>query len=92
MAKSTKKYELLQAVWVSGSEQLAAGSTVTFPENEPTGIFIGRVRELTSGGDAIEVASPAKPGADGIEQMPAETSSDAEPAAAPVPAPPAAKK
>lgn len=86
MAK--KEFELLQAVWVSGSEQLSAGSTVTFPDDEPTGIFIGRVRELTSGGNAIEVASPAKPGADGSEQMPAETSSDA----APVPAPPAARK
>lgn len=92
MSKSTKKYELLQSVWVSGSEQLAAGTTVTFPENEPTGIFIGRVRELTSGGEAIEVASPKKPGTDGSELMPAETSSEAEVAAAPVPAPPAAKK
>lgn len=57
MAK--QKFELLQAVWTSGTEQLAAGTTVTFENDEPTGIFIGRVKELTSGGDAIEVASPA---------------------------------
>lgn len=55
-----KKFELTQAVWTSGTEQLAAGTTVTFPGDEPTGIFIGRVRELTDGGDALEVASPKK--------------------------------
>lgn len=90
MAK--KKFELLSAVWQTPTEKLEAGTVVTFDDNEPTGIFIGRVRELASGSNAIEVASPAKPGTDGSEQMPAETSSDAEPAAAPVPAPPAAKK
>lgn len=90
MAK--KKFELLSAVWQTPTEKLEAGTVVTFDDNEPTGIFIGRVRELASGGNAIEVASPAKPGTDGSEQMPAETSSDAEPATAPVPAPPAAKK
>ena len=90
MAK--KKFELTQAVWTSGSEQLPLGATVTFPDDEPTGIFIGRVRELTAGGDAIEVASPkVKPGTDGSELMPAETSSDAEPVA-PAPAPPPAAK
>ena len=99
MAKSTKKYELLQAVWLSGSEQLPVGTAVTFPDNEPTGIFIGRVRELTAGGDAIEVATPIKEGTVKVmdaqtgetSQTPAETSSDNQPAPAPTP-PPAAKK
>jgi len=87
MAK--KKFELTHAVWVNATEQLPVGEIVTFPDNEPTGIFIGRVKELTHGGEAIEVASPGKPGTDGSEQMPAETSSDAEPVA-PAPAPPPA--
>ena len=92
MAKQSKKFELTHAVWMNSVEQLAVGTAVTFPNDEPTGIFIGRVRELTSGGEAIEVATPKTPGTDGSELMPAETSSEAEVAAAPVPAPPAAKK
>lgn len=86
-----KKFELTHAVWMNATEQLAAGTTVTFPDDEPTGIFIGRVKELTAGGDAIEVATPKKPGTDGSELMPAETSSDAD-VAKPVPAPPTSKK
>lgn len=50
-----KKFELLSAVWVNGTEQLAAGKVVTFEKDEPTGIFIDRVRELVDAGDALEV-------------------------------------
>lgn len=84
MATKSKKFELTHAVWMNSVEQLAVGTAVTFPDDEPTGIFIGRVKELTGGGEAIEVASPKTPGTDGSELMPAETSSEA----APVPAPP----
>lgn len=54
-----KKFELTHAVWVNAAEQLAIGTAVTFPGDEPTGIFIGRVKELTQAGDALEIASPA---------------------------------
>ena len=91
MAKQ-KKFELTHAVCMTSVGQPAVGTAVTFPNDEPTGIFIGRVKELTSGGEAIEVASPKIPGTDGSEFLPAETSSEAEVAAAPVPAPPASKK
>jgi hypothetical protein len=47
-------------VWQNASEQLAAGTILTFEDDKPTGIFVGRVRELVDGGEAIEVASPKK--------------------------------
>lgn len=53
-----KKFELTQAVWMNSTEQLAVGTAVTFPDDEPTGIFVGRVKELTQAGDAMEIASP----------------------------------
>lgn len=72
-----KKFELLGPVWQNASEQLPAGTILTFEDDEPTGIFVGRVKELVSGGEAIEVASPKK-GSKGAEVDP--------------PAPPAPKK
>lgn len=89
MAKAAKKkFELLGAVWQNATEQLEAGSILTFENDEPTGIFVGRVRELVEGGKVIEVASPAA----AEEQAPeAEPEAPAEPEAAP-PAPPAPKK
>ena len=91
MAK--KKFELTSAIWQTPTAKLDAGTVVTFENDEPTGIFIDRVRELNTAGEAIEVASPKKkkPGTDGSELMPAETSSENEPAA-PAPAPPPAAK
>lgn len=99
MAK--KKFELLSAVWQTPTEKLDAGTVVTFDDNEPTGIFVGRVRELTNSDAVVEVASPDKgekpakaakvedKATDGSEKMPAETSSEADVAKTP-PAPPAA--
>lgn len=55
-----KKFELLGPVWQNAEEQLPAGAILTFEDDEPTGIFVGRVRELVEAGDAIEVASPKK--------------------------------
>lgn len=55
-----KKFELLGPVWQNGSEQLEAGAILSFEDDEPTGIFVGRVKELVDAGDAIEVASPKK--------------------------------
>lgn len=88
MAKAAKKkFELLGAVWQNATEQLEAGSILTFENDEPTGIFVGRVRELVEGGKVIEVASPAA-----AEEAPeAEPEAPAEPETAP-PAPPAPKK
>jgi len=83
MAK--KKFELTSPVWQNAAEQIPAGTVVTFDDNEPAGIFIGRVRELNSAGEALEVASPAK--AETAKELNAQTGE-----AAPVPAPPAAKK
>lgn len=56
---SKKKYELTSAVWVNGSEQLPVGTPITFDGDEPEGIFIGRVQEITGSGDAINVSTPA---------------------------------
>lgn len=72
-----KKFELLVPVWQNASEQLPAGSILTFEDDEPTGIFIDRVKELVAGGEPIEVASPKKGG----------KATDVDP-----PAPPAPKK
>jgi len=72
-----KKFELLGAVWQNATEQLPAGTVLTFEDDEPSGIFVGRVRELVEAGEAIEVASPKK-GAKAAEAEP--------------PAPPAPKK
>lgn len=55
-----KKFELLGPVWQNAEEQLAAGTVLTFEDDEPTGIFVGRVRELVEAGEAIEVATPKK--------------------------------
>lgn len=77
MAKGKKEFELTMAVWQNASEQLPAGTVVTFEDDEPTGIFVGRVKELTARGKAIEVASPSE-GDDSDEAAP--------------PAPPAPKK
>jgi len=55
---SKKKFELLTPVWQNGSEQMPAGTVVTFDKDEPTGIFVDRVKELTEPGAAVEVASP----------------------------------
>lgn len=55
-----KKFELLGPVWQNAEEQLPAGAILTFEDDEPTGIFVGRVRELVDAGEAIEVASPKK--------------------------------
>lgn len=75
-----KKFELLGPVWQNASEQLAAGTVLTFEDDEPTGIFVGRVKELVDQGEPIEVASPKKGGKAAPEP-------EAEP-----PAPPAPKK
>lgn len=72
-----KKFELLVPIWQNASEQLPAGSILTFEDDEPTGIFIDRVKELVAGGEPIEVASPKKTG----------KSAEVDP-----PAPPAPKK
>lgn len=55
-----KKFVLTASVWNNATEQLKEGQVVTFDDDEPTGIYVGRVRELTTGEDAIEVASPTK--------------------------------
>lgn len=55
-----KKFELLGPVWQNATEQLAAGTILTFENDEPTGIFIDRVKELVSGDTVVEVASPSK--------------------------------
>lgn len=60
MAAKKKQFVLTGAVWNSATEQLKEGQVVTFEDNEPTGVFIGRVRELTESENAIEVASPSK--------------------------------
>jgi hypothetical protein len=98
---SKKKFELTSAIWQTPTDKLDAGTVVTFEDDEPTGIFINRVRELTDSGAVVEVASPDKAGksagkvkveeqaTDGSEKMPAETSSDNELPPTP-PAPPAA--
>jgi hypothetical protein len=85
MAKTAakKKFALTQAVWVNGSEQLPIGTAVTFDNDEPTGIFIGRVEELTDAGAAIDVSTPAE------EKSDATLAKEAEAVPTP-PAPPAA--
>lgn len=59
MAKK-KQFVLTGSVWNSATEVLKEGQVVTFDNNEPTGVFVGRVRELTDTEDSIEVASPSK--------------------------------
>lgn len=56
----TVKFELISPVWQNAEERLAAGTVVTFEDDEPTGIFIGRVRELQDTDNVIEVATPKK--------------------------------
>lgn len=77
-----KNFELLSAVWVNAIEQLPAGKVVTFEKDEPTGIFIGRVRELTEAGEALEIAAPPPAPAPEPEPAPAP---EPEPAPAPPP-------
>lgn len=97
-----KKFVLTGSIWNSATEQLKEGQVVTFEDDEPTGVFIGRVRELVAGDDAIEVASPtkaelkkaAKEGEDAKAAEVADLDKAAEDAAdtsKPVPVPPAPK-
>lgn len=81
MAKGKKEFELTVAVWQNASEQLPAGTVVVFDDDEPTGIFVGRVKELTARGKTIEVASPSV--GEGLE----ETAADAVVPTPPAPAP-----
>lgn len=60
MAAKKKQFVLTGSVWNSATEVLKEGQVVTFDNNEPTGVFVGRVRELTDTENAIEVASPSK--------------------------------
>lgn len=95
MAAKQKQFVLTGAVWNSATEQLKEGQVVTFDGNEPTGVFIGRVRELTDGENAIEVASPTKAelkkaAKEGEEAKAAEVE-ELDEAAKSVPVPPAPK-
>lgn len=53
-----KKFELTTPVWQSPTDRLEAGTVVSFENDEPTGIFIDRVKELVETDKVVEVASP----------------------------------
>lgn len=98
MAKQ-KQFVLTGSIWNSATEQLKEGQVVTFEDNEPTGVFIGRVRELVASDDAIEVASPtkaelkkaAKEGEEAKAAEVADLDDAADDTSKPVPVPPAPK-
>lgn len=85
---SKKKYELTSAVWVNGSEQLPVGTPITFDSDEPEGIFIGRVQEITGSGEAINVSTPAAEKSEAQLKKDAKAADKAK-AEAEVPTPPA---